>query len=244
MGMGADVRHLGPYDTLQNDSLCAQQNFNLDFSTLDTGDVLENFDFDSFLNTDDQAGFSFDPTLSYPTDGVEFALSVDTRHTAERPSGMENIPSALSVAAGGAYPNMSEFAPSGSDRYRLQGFVAPTPAEESQSPTPLKENLSSMAHIKEELAATRGRGEIESSGSGMDSVKLRPRMLKQESDKTLTSASDLVKVAPVERTDKGDGKGDGDADGLDLVDDLLLQWTTLDKVMLEELNRRAGIGVV
>jgi len=49
----------------------ADQNFNLDFSTLDTGDVLENFDFDSFLNTDDQAGFSFDPTLSYPTDGVE-----------------------------------------------------------------------------------------------------------------------------------------------------------------------------
>lgn len=28
------------------------QQFSLDFSTLDTGDVLESFDFDSFLNTD------------------------------------------------------------------------------------------------------------------------------------------------------------------------------------------------
>jgi hypothetical protein len=35
--------------------------FNLDFSTLETGDVLENFDFDSFLNTTgDDGGFNFD----------------------------------------------------------------------------------------------------------------------------------------------------------------------------------------
>jgi len=34
--------------------------FNLDFSTLETGDVLENFDFDSFLNTNgDDGGFGF-----------------------------------------------------------------------------------------------------------------------------------------------------------------------------------------
>ncbi|RMZ81135.1 hypothetical protein DV738_g2456, partial [Chaetothyriales sp. CBS 135597] len=38
------------------------QNFNLDFSTLDSTDVLENFDFDSFLNTstDETFGFSND----------------------------------------------------------------------------------------------------------------------------------------------------------------------------------------
>lgn len=43
--------------------------FNLDFSALDTGDVLENFDFDSFLNTDEPTGFTFDP--NYIPDGVE-----------------------------------------------------------------------------------------------------------------------------------------------------------------------------
>ncbi|RMZ81242.1 hypothetical protein DV737_g2541, partial [Chaetothyriales sp. CBS 132003] len=35
------------------------QNFNLDFSTLDSTDVLENFDFDSFLNTSTDEPFSF-----------------------------------------------------------------------------------------------------------------------------------------------------------------------------------------
>jgi hypothetical protein len=70
-GMRADVSYLEFPDFSFQLSNSTQQNFNLDFSTLDTGDVLENFDFDSFLNTDDQAGFSFDPTLSYPTDGVE-----------------------------------------------------------------------------------------------------------------------------------------------------------------------------
>ena len=44
----------------------------LSFGAFDTGDVLENFDFDSFLqNTDDQT-FAFDATLSYGNgDGVE-----------------------------------------------------------------------------------------------------------------------------------------------------------------------------
>lgn len=48
-------------------------NFNLDFSTLENPEVLENFDFDSFLNTDaDATGFGFDPSsITYPTDGVE-----------------------------------------------------------------------------------------------------------------------------------------------------------------------------
>lgn len=52
--------------------------FNLDFSGLETADVLENFDFDSFLhNTDDgNNGFSFDPaTMNFPegleTNGME-----------------------------------------------------------------------------------------------------------------------------------------------------------------------------
>lgn len=42
------------------------QQFSLDFSTLDTGDVLESFDFDSFLNTDN-SDFgnlgNFDPNM-------------------------------------------------------------------------------------------------------------------------------------------------------------------------------------
>ncbi|KAL9625429.1 MAG: hypothetical protein Q9160_000492 [Pyrenula sp. 1 TL-2023] len=42
------------------------QQFSLDFSTLDTGDVLESFDFDSFLNTDNNdfgTLANFDPTI-------------------------------------------------------------------------------------------------------------------------------------------------------------------------------------
>ncbi|KKK19836.1 cAMP-dependent protein [Aspergillus rambellii] len=47
--------------------------FNLDFSALENPDILESFDFDTFLNTDtDSAGFGFDPSISYP-DGVETA---------------------------------------------------------------------------------------------------------------------------------------------------------------------------
>ncbi|PLB37720.1 putative cAMP-dependent protein kinase pathway protein (Som1) [Aspergillus candidus] len=46
--------------------------FNLDFSALENPDILENFDFDTFLNTDaDTAGFGFDPSISYSTEGVE-----------------------------------------------------------------------------------------------------------------------------------------------------------------------------
>ncbi len=46
--------------------------FNLDFSGLETTDVLENFDFDSFLhNTDDgNNGFSFDPAMNF-SEGLE-----------------------------------------------------------------------------------------------------------------------------------------------------------------------------
>lgn len=49
--------------------------FSLDFSTLETADVLENFDFDSFLhNTDDGSnGFSFDPAMNFP-EGLETGM--------------------------------------------------------------------------------------------------------------------------------------------------------------------------
>jgi hypothetical protein len=47
-------------------------NFSLDFAALENPEILENFDFDSFLNTDaDAAGFGFDPSITYSTDGVE-----------------------------------------------------------------------------------------------------------------------------------------------------------------------------
>ncbi|EZG08671.1 hypothetical protein H106_02144 [Trichophyton rubrum CBS 735.88] len=51
-------------------SLTDNQSFNLDFSSLDNPDILENFDFDTFLNTDDQSAFNFDPNTPY-LDGVE-----------------------------------------------------------------------------------------------------------------------------------------------------------------------------
>lgn len=44
----------------------------IDFSALDGPDLLETFDFDTFLNTDgDGTGFGFDPNIGYSTDGVE-----------------------------------------------------------------------------------------------------------------------------------------------------------------------------
>jgi hypothetical protein len=50
--------------------------FNLDFSALENPDILENFDFDTFLNTDaDATGFGFDPSISYSADGVETGAS-------------------------------------------------------------------------------------------------------------------------------------------------------------------------
>jgi hypothetical protein len=45
----------------------------IDFGALDTGDMmLENFDFDTFLNTEgDGTGFGFDPSVPYAADSVE-----------------------------------------------------------------------------------------------------------------------------------------------------------------------------
>lgn len=45
-----DIQTNGYAFTAEND------NFNLDFSTLENSDVLENFDFDSFLNTSNDDG--------------------------------------------------------------------------------------------------------------------------------------------------------------------------------------------
>ncbi|KAJ5580163.1 uncharacterized protein N7459_006148 [Penicillium hispanicum] len=45
---------------------------NLDFGNLDNPDILESFDFDTFLNPDgDGTGFGFDPSMPFSTDGVE-----------------------------------------------------------------------------------------------------------------------------------------------------------------------------
>ena len=49
-----------------------QFNLNLDFSTLDNPDVLENFDFDSFLNTGGAGDeFSFDQSLGVDNFGLD-----------------------------------------------------------------------------------------------------------------------------------------------------------------------------
>jgi hypothetical protein len=53
-----------------NSPSVASQGINLDFSSLDGGDILESFDFDSFLNTDDGTAYQFDPNMGYG-DGVE-----------------------------------------------------------------------------------------------------------------------------------------------------------------------------
>jgi hypothetical protein len=68
-----DVR-VSQYHTLYQHELTPLQAsaFNLDFSALENPDILENFDFDTFLNTDaDATGFGFDPSISYSADGVE-----------------------------------------------------------------------------------------------------------------------------------------------------------------------------
>jgi hypothetical protein len=38
---------------------------NMDFAALDTGDVLDNFDFDSFLNNNDEGGLGFDANFAF-----------------------------------------------------------------------------------------------------------------------------------------------------------------------------------
>ena len=49
-----------------------QFDMNMDFADLGTGgDVLDNFDFDSFLNTEDTGGLGFDPNFGFGEGGLE-----------------------------------------------------------------------------------------------------------------------------------------------------------------------------
>lgn len=59
MGMGA------PFGDLGSDG----QFSGMDFANLDTGDVLDNFDFDSFLNNNDESGIgAFDANFTFGGD--------------------------------------------------------------------------------------------------------------------------------------------------------------------------------
>lgn len=49
---------LGNFSFADSSNPGGDQGFNLDFSTLENADVLENFDFDSFLNTTGDDGFT------------------------------------------------------------------------------------------------------------------------------------------------------------------------------------------
>jgi hypothetical protein len=53
------------------DQTFPDQTFNLDFSGLESADVLNDFDFDSFLNTDDGSNWPMDPSLGADSFGME-----------------------------------------------------------------------------------------------------------------------------------------------------------------------------
>ncbi|EKG18169.1 cAMP-dependent protein kinase pathway protein [Macrophomina phaseolina MS6] len=57
-----------PFGDLGNDN---NGGFNLDFGSMDSGDVLENFDFDTFLHTDDGGSSAFTFDQAFLGDGVE-----------------------------------------------------------------------------------------------------------------------------------------------------------------------------
>ena len=61
----------GPFGALDG----SDQSFGmpLEFSNLDSGDVLDNFDFDSFLNQDNDMGLGFDASFNFG-DGIEAGL--------------------------------------------------------------------------------------------------------------------------------------------------------------------------
>lgn len=60
-----------PNQTFNDLNITDGPTFSLDFGGLDNQDILENFDFDTFLNTDgDSTGFGFDASMPY-ADGVE-----------------------------------------------------------------------------------------------------------------------------------------------------------------------------
>ncbi|KKY19804.1 putative camp-dependent protein kinase pathway protein [Diplodia seriata] len=63
-----DPNASAPFGDLGNDTNGA---FNLDFGPIDSGDVLENFDFDTFLHTDDGGPTAFSFDQAFLNDGVE-----------------------------------------------------------------------------------------------------------------------------------------------------------------------------
>ncbi|KAF2091025.1 hypothetical protein K490DRAFT_71293 [Saccharata proteae CBS 121410] len=64
-----DANASAPFGTMDGGDGFAS---NMDFCSLDTGDVLENFDFDTFLHTgEDTTGFGFDPTFGLNDSNVE-----------------------------------------------------------------------------------------------------------------------------------------------------------------------------
>lgn len=70
--MQPNQNQMPPQPEMQSNSFDfpADQSFNLDFSTLDNNDVLENFDFDSFLNTSNDDAFNFESGMV----GGDFSL--------------------------------------------------------------------------------------------------------------------------------------------------------------------------
>ena len=59
-----------PFGSLGDDHF---PGMNLDFSSLEGGDVLDNFDFDSFLNNEGDGSFGFDANLAFG-DGLDAGI--------------------------------------------------------------------------------------------------------------------------------------------------------------------------
>jgi hypothetical protein len=75
-------------------SFDADQNFNLDFSTLENSDVLKDYDFDSFLNTATDDAFNFD-------DGIGLAGEIGTPEKRASPNAVSKEIHALLSQFGG-----------------------------------------------------------------------------------------------------------------------------------------------
>lgn len=61
---GPDMSMSAPFGDLGGDV----QFTGMDFANLESGDVLDNFDFDSFLNNDDTGGLAFDANFAFGGD--------------------------------------------------------------------------------------------------------------------------------------------------------------------------------
>ncbi|KAK5260323.1 hypothetical protein LTR96_011906, partial [Exophiala xenobiotica] len=63
-------------------TLLPRRDFNLDFSSLENSDVLENFDFDRVLHTSNEDTFDFDQAMGIGEDlGVDTTNSCDMEKT-------------------------------------------------------------------------------------------------------------------------------------------------------------------